>query len=96
MNELNLSPEEIKVLEQYRKLSSSKTKIINLYAVEIIPPAILVILGFVTGKNIFFIGLICILVFYNVHRVYRQTLYKKLLKSIAEKVCLYISSPKVS
>ena len=95
MNELNLSPEEIKVLEQYRKLSSSKAKTINLYAVEIIPPAILVILGFVTERTIFFIGLICILVLYNVHRVYRQTSYKEHLKSIAEKVCLYISSPKV-
>ncbi|RYY04025.1 MAG: hypothetical protein EOO53_03790 [Gammaproteobacteria bacterium] len=94
MNELNLSLEELKVLEQYRKLSLSKAKIINLYAVEIIPPAILVVLGLVTGRTIFFIGLICILVFYNILRVYRQTSYKEHLKSIAEKISSYVSAHK--
>ncbi len=92
MNELNLSPEEIKVLEQYRKLSSSKAKIINLYAVEIIPPVILVTLGLATERTIFFIGLIIILVLYNILRVYRQASYKEHLRSIADKVCLYIST----
>ena len=94
MNELNLSPEELKVLEQYRKLSLSKSKIINLYAVEIVPPAILVVLGLVTERTIFLIGLICILVFYNVLRVYRQTSYKEHLKSIANKIFSYISAQK--
>lgn len=95
MNELNLSPEELKVLEQYRKLSSSKAKTINLYAVEIIPPAILIVLGLVTERIIFFIGLICILVLSNVFRIYRQTSYKEHLKSIAEKICSYVSEHKV-
>lgn len=94
MNEINLSPEEIKVLEQYRKLSASKAKIINLYAVEIIPPAILVTLGLVAGRTIFLIGLIFILVSYNILRVYRQVSYKEHLRSIADKVCLYISANK--
>lgn len=92
MNQLNLTPEELKVLEQYRKLALTKTKTINLYAVEIIPPAIFVVLSLVTERTIFFIGIIGILVFYNVLRVYRQTFYKEHLKSIAEKVCSHVSA----
>ena len=95
MSELNFSQEELNILEQYRKLSSSKARTLNLYAVEIIPPAILVALGFVTGRPLFFIGLICILVLYNIVRVYRQTSYGVHLKSIAEKICSYLSVPKL-
>jgi hypothetical protein len=94
MNELNLSPEEIKVLEQYRRLSLSQAKAINLYAVEIVPSAVLVAVGAATERPIFYVGLICMLVFYNILRVYRQGAYKGHLKSIAEKVCSFLSEQK--
>lgn len=59
---------------------------LNRLAVELIPPVFFMALGFITGKNAFFIMVIVVLVAFNVFRVMKQVTTIELLKSISIKV----------
>lgn len=75
---MKLSEEERELLKQYQRLSETMPGLINRLAVEIIPPIIFVSIGLYTGKIIWFLTLIMLMVVYNVQRVLRQ--YKNIVK----------------
>ena len=58
----------------------------NLLAVEIVPPALFVALWAWTGRVLFLVLLIAVLVFFNVLRVLRQRRTRALLASISNKL----------
>lgn len=82
---MSLSDDEKKLLEQYQILSNSNPKFLNRLAVEIIPPIVFVCLGLYTGKIIWFLVLIVLMVTYNVQRVIHQNKNIEKLRSISIK-----------
>ena len=83
---MDLTEEEKELLTQYQSLSESMPRLMNRLAVEIVPALIFVGIGLYTGKVIWFLMLVTLMVVYNVQRVLRQ--YKNIVKlrSIAKKV----------
>ena len=59
---------------------------VNLLAVEIVPPALFVALWAWTGRELFLLLLIAVLVIFNVLRVLRQRRTRALLASISSKL----------
>lgn len=82
---MEVNEEEKELLRQYQTLSASMPSLANRVAVEVVPPAIFVAIGLVTGQVIWYLVVIALMVSYNVQRVLRQ--YKNIvrLKSISEK-----------
>ena len=84
--EAQLSSEEQALLRQYAHLSTSSASDLNRLAVEVIPPAVFVALWAYTGKALFLLLLIALLVTFNVWRVMRQRKTRAALQSIAQKL----------
>lgn len=82
---MEFSEEEKKLLKQYQNLPASMTNLVKRLAVEIIPPVIFIFLGLYTGRIVWFIVLIILMVFYNVQRIVRQHNNIKKLNSISLK-----------
>ena len=82
---MEITEEEKELLKQYQTLSDSMPSLANRVAIEVVPPAIFVAIGLVTGQVIWYLVVITLMVVYNVQRVLRQ--YKNIvkLKSISEK-----------
>lgn len=82
---MDISEEEKELLKQYQSLSKSMPSLLNRVAVEVVPPAVFVAIGWFTGEAIWFVVVIALMVIYNVQRVLRQ--YKNIakLQSISEK-----------
>lgn len=91
---MDFSNEEIKLLEQYQKLSVSLPSIINRLAVEILPPMFFIFLGLYSGKVIWFIAVITIMAFFNIQRVLRQFKNIERLMNISKKVLGNINDQK--
>lgn len=81
-----LSPTEQALLAQYQCLPTGRWHFLNLLAVEIVPPAVFVALWAFTGRELFLLLLIAVLVLFNVLRVLRQRRTRALLASIASKL----------
>lgn len=91
---MSLSEEEKILLKQYQELSGSLPSLTNRIAIEVVPAIIFTAAAIYTGKIIWFIVLIILMVFYNVQRVVRQHKNIKKLKSISEKTIGNISENK--
>ena len=81
-----LSPQEQALLAQYQRLPQGRGPFLHLLAVEILPPAIFVALWAWTGRELFLLLLIAVLVIFNVLRVLRQRRTRALLASISCKL----------
>lgn len=88
---MEISEEEKKLLMQYQSLSDSIPNLINRIVIEVVPPALFVVIGLFTGDVIWFLIVIALMVIYNIQRVLRQ--YKNIvnLKSISQKTLGNIS-----
>ena len=75
---MELTEDEKALLAQYQKLSESKPSLLNRLALEVIPPLVFVGVGIYSGKVIWFIALVVMMVFYNIQRVVRQ--HKNIVK----------------
>ena len=82
---MEFSEKEQKLLKQYQSLSTSMPSLTNRLAVEVIPPIVFVTIGIYTGKIIWFIVLVALMVLYNVQRVIRQHKNITMLNSISKK-----------
>jgi hypothetical protein len=91
---MDFSNEEIKLLEQYQKLSVTLPSIINRLAVEILPPMFFIFLGLYSGKVIWFLAVITIMAFFNIQRVLRQFKNIERLMNISKKVLGNINDQK--
>lgn len=81
-----LSPQEHDLLTQYQRLPVGRWHFLNLLAVEIVPPALFVALWAWTGRALFLLLLVAVLVCLNVLRVLRQRRTRALLASISGKL----------
>ncbi|MGE8439967.1 MAG: hypothetical protein ACN6OS_00125 [Comamonas testosteroni] len=81
-----LSPQEQDLLTQYQRLPVGRWHFLNLLAVEIVPPALFVALWAWTGRALFLLLLVAVLVCLNVLRVLRQRRTRALLASISGKL----------
>ncbi|RGE45997.1 hypothetical protein DZC30_05790 [Comamonas testosteroni] len=81
-----LSEQEQTLLTQYQRQPTGRWYFLNLLAVEIVPPAIFVALWAWTGRELFLLVLIALLVGFNVLRVLRQRRIRALLASISAKL----------
>ncbi len=80
-----LSEDEKELLVKYQNISESMPSLMNRLAIEVAPPAIFVGLGLYTGKVVWFLILIALMVLYNVQRVLRQHKNIVKLRSISNK-----------
>ncbi|MEQ1485298.1 hypothetical protein [Methyloglobulus sp.] len=85
MNDFEFTKEEKELLRQYQKISPKILSLLNRLSVEVIPPIIFIVIWFYTGRVIYLIALIAILVIFNVQRVLRQYKNILLLNSISKK-----------
>lgn len=81
-----LSRHEQDLLTQYQRLPVGRWHFLNLLAVEIVPPALFVALWAWTGRALFLLLLVAVLVCLNVLRVLRQRRTRALLASISGKL----------
>lgn len=81
-----LSEQEQALLTQYQRQPTGRWYFLNLLVVEIVPPAIFVALWAWTGRELFLLVLIALLVGFNVLRVLRQRRIRALLASISAKL----------
>ena len=83
---MNFSEEELKLIEQYKKMPVGFKNRINIWAVEILPPILFVDVFIYTGKELYLLATILALVLFNVTRLARQNNTVKTLKSICQKL----------
>ena len=77
---------ELELMKSYSTMSSNTASSANRWAVEIVPPALLVILGIVMNSITYPIAGVLVLVSFNIARLRKQRLIALHLKSISEKV----------
>jgi len=83
---MNLTEEEKKIISQYEKVPTKPMQRIGIWAVELVPPAIMIFIGFYRDKKIYLIAAIGTLVFFNVYRLFRQEKTVRILKSACSKI----------
>jgi hypothetical protein len=88
---MNFTDRELKLINQLKRLPVDFKSRLNLWAVEIIPPIIFIGAGLYTDKSLYLIIAICILMFFNIIRLWRQHSSVRVLKSIATKLEKHIS-----
>ena len=81
-----LTDEEFRLCEQYSRLPVGVVGRLNLWAVEVIPPAAFIGIAIYTGSISYYIAAIIVLAFFNVVRLARQHRSAPVLRSIANKL----------
>ncbi|HEY4664579.1 MAG TPA: hypothetical protein VIG85_06310 [Comamonas sp.] len=81
-----LTPSEIKALQQYQRLSASRTHWLHRWVVELLPPLIFVGLWAWTERSVILLALIAVLVFFNLLRVVQQRRTVEQLAGMAQKI----------
>ena len=83
---MNFTEEETMLLKQYQQFPTGVSSLARRLVVEIVPPIVFVALGLITGRSLWFLALIIMLVGYNIQRIVRQQKSIRLLRQISQKV----------
>ena len=77
---------EKQLIDQYADMPTAFSNRLNIWAVELIPPLVLIVLGIYLQHQYYLVAAICALVFFNVLRLYKQEPRLRMLKSLFEKI----------
>lgn len=83
---MRFSKSELELIENFSNYRTGFGGLVSRWAVEIVPPVALIIIGITTGSQVYPIAAVLVLVFFNVFRLVRQNSIAVELKSISEKI----------